>query len=200
MVIGFSNESAATILVTLPLQVPVRPLPCSAPLFFMTDTNPTRNKKRTPVEQDAASFNPADIRLAAMNFLARREHSLGELRHKLRRRFLDERQVETQLQRLVVEKLQSDQRFAESYARMRAGRGYGPARVRQDMREKGLSDSDIASAFEAAELDWDALASQVLHKKFGVEAAVDLKEKAKRIRFMQYRGFAADHYQRLIGD
>jgi regulatory protein len=166
----------------------------------MTDTNPTRNKKHTPVEQDAPSFKPADIRFAAMNFLARREHSLVELRHKLRRRFPDERQVETQLQKLVVEKLQSDQRFAESYARMRAGRGYGPARVRQDMREKGLSDGDIASAFEAAELDWDALAAQVLHKKFGTEAPADLKEKAKRMRFMQYRGFAADHYQRLFGE
>ena len=166
----------------------------------MTDSNPTGKKKHTPVEQDAASFKPADIRFAAMNFLARREHSLGELRSKLRRRFPDERQVETQLQKLVVEKLQSDQRFAESYARMRAGRGYGPARVRQDMREKGLSDRDIASAFEAAELDWDALAAKVLHKKFGTEAPADLKEKAKRMRFMQYRGFAADHYQGLFGE
>ena len=166
----------------------------------MSDKNTTRNDKKTAVAQDTASFKPADIRLAAMNFLARREHSLGELRTKLRRRFPDEQQVETQLQKLVIEKLQSDERFAESYARMRAGRGYGPARVRQDMREKGVSDVDIATAFEAAELDWDALAVQVLHKKFGSQAPADLKEKAKRIRFMQYRGFAADHYQRLIGE
>jgi regulatory protein len=168
--------------------------------FFMTDYTAPQCNKNTPVEQDAVSSNPADIRLAAMNFLARREHSLGELRKKLRRRFSDEQQLETQLQKLVDEKLQSDERFAESFARMRAGRGYGPARVRQDMREKGVSDTDIARAFEAAELDWDALASQVLHKKFGAKGPADLKEKAKRIRFMQYRGFAADHYQRLIGE
>ena len=166
----------------------------------MTDTYATQSEKHTPVEQDTVSFKPADIRFAAMNLLARREHSLGELRNKLRRRFPDEQQLETQLQKLVADKLQSDERFAESFARMRACRGYGPARVRQNMREKGLSDSDIATAIEAAELDWDALAAQVLHKKFGRSAPADLKEKAKRIRFMQYRGFAADHYQRLIGE
>ena len=164
----------------------------------MTDTNATRNEKHTPVEQGTVSFKPTDIRFAAMNLLARREHSLGELRNKLRRRFPDEQQLETQLQKLVAEKLQSDERFAESFARMRAGRGYGPARVRQDMREKGLSDVDIATAFEAAELDWCELASEVLLKKFGPVTPADLKEKARRIRFMEYRGFAADHYRHLI--
>lgn len=166
----------------------------------MKDYNTKRNKNNPTGEQHSTPPSPADIRLAAMNFLARREHSLSELRTKLRRRFTDERQVETQLQKLVVEKLQSDERFAESFARMRAGRGYGPARVRQDMREKGLSDGDIASAFETAELDWDAIAAREMHKKFGTDAPADLKEKAKRIRFMQYRGFAVDHYQRLIGE
>lgn len=165
----------------------------------MTVEKVTRSKKKAGQEQDA-SGSPAEIRLAAMNMLARREHSLGELRTKLRRRFSDDQQVENQLQKLVTQKLQSDERFAESFARMRAGRGYGPARVRQDMREKGLSDGDIARAFEAAEVDWAELAAQVLLKKFGVDAPADLKDKAKRIRFMQYRGFSADHYQRLIGE
>jgi len=168
--------------------------------FFMTDHDTNQSKKNSLDGQEAPTSSTADIRLAAMNLLARREHSLGELRKKLRRRFTDEQQLETQLQKLVVEKLQSDERFAESFARMRAVRGYGPARVRQDMREKGLSDVDIARAFEVAELDWNALAAQVLHKKFGAGPPADLKEKAKRIRFMQYRGFAADHYQQLIGE
>ena len=166
----------------------------------MTDQKTTDSKKEPSQDEVAASSSSADIRLAAMNLLARREHSLGELRKKLRRRFSDEQQLENQLQKLVTQKLQSDERFAESFARMRAGRGYGPARVRQDMREKGLSDGDIARAFEAAEVDWAVLAAQVLQKKFGVDAPADLKEKAKRIRFMQYRGFAADHYQQLLGE
>jgi regulatory protein len=145
-------------------------------------------------------FSAADIRVAAMNLLARREHSLGELRQKLLRRFDDPAMLETQLQKLVEENLQSDDRFAESFARQRAGRGYGPARVRQEMREKNLSDIAIARAFETAELDWWALAEKVYRKKFGEPGALELKEKARRVRFMQYRGFSADHYEHLLGD
>tara|TARA_R110001592_G_scaffold337300_1_gene623514 strand:+ start:112771 stop:113271 length:501 start_codon:yes stop_codon:yes gene_type:complete len=166
----------------------------------MKDQKSSPQKKKARREHSTEPGSPADIRFAAMNLLARREHSLSELRTKLRRRFTDEQQLENQLQKLVADKLQSDERFAESFARMRAGRGYGPARVRQGMREKGLSDSDIARAFEAAEVDWGTLAAQVLLKKFGADVPGDLKEKAKRIRFMQYRGFAADHYQHLIGE
>lgn len=147
---------------------------------------------------NTASPDPAEIRRAAMNLLARREHSLGELRQKLRRRFDDELEVETQLQRLVDEKLQCDARFAESFARMRAGRGYGPARVRQEMREKDLADADIARAFEAAELNWYTLAEETFRKKFGEPGPVDRKEQARRMRFMQYRGFATDHYRHLL--
>jgi len=145
-------------------------------------------------------FSAADIRVAAMNLLARREHSLGELRQKLQRRFDAPAMLETQLQKLVEENLQSDDRFAESFARQRAGRGYGPARVRQAMREKNLSDIAIARAFESAELDWWALAENAFRKKFGEPGRVELKEKARRIRFMQYRGFSADHYEHLLGD
>ena len=160
--------------------------------------------------ENCAAINPADVRLAAMNLLARREHSLRELRQKLRRRFSDGPLLEAELQRLADENLQSDQRFADSFARQRAGRGYGPQRVRQEMRDRGLSDADIAVAFERNELDWFALAEEVFRKKFDAPAAPgtqqsslqpsDLKEKARRARFMQYRGFSTDHFRHLLGD
>jgi regulatory protein len=146
------------------------------------------------------NIKPIDVRVAAMNLLARREHTQRELRQKLQRRFPDEQLVETELKKLTQEGLQSDRRFAESFARQRSGRGYGPMRVRQDMRTRGLSDSEIAQAIEAAEIDWYALASEAFYKKFGGSGMCDLKEKARRVRFMQYRGFAADHYRHLIDD
>ena len=144
----------------------------------------------SPSTSDDAVCEPAEIRRAAMNLLSRREHSLDELRQKLQRRFDNAAMLENQLQRLADENLQSDARFAESFARQRAGRGYGPSRVRQD--------NAIAQAFETAELDWWALAEAAFRKKFGEPARVEMKEKAKRMRFMQYRGFSADHYQHLF--
>jgi regulatory protein len=136
----------------------------------------------------------------AMDLLARREHSLGELRQKLRRRFDDGPMLESELQKLVEENLQSDDRYAESFARLRALRGYGPARVRQEMREKAIPDAAVSRAFEAAELDWWALAEEAFRKKFGEPGKVEMKEKARRVRFMQYRGFSSDHYRHLIDD
>jgi regulatory protein len=148
----------------------------------------------------SAAINPADIRLAAMNLLARREHSLWELRRKLKRRFGDEQLLAAELTRLAEQNLQSDVRFAESFVRHRVGRGCGPLRLRREMRERGLSDSEIALALDGAEVDWHKLATEVFNKKFGATGAADLKEKARRIRFMQYRGFAADHFQHLLDD
>ncbi len=164
----------------------------------MSDAPSRPTLQPSGADRDTAHSDGADIRLAAMNLLARREHSLGELRRKLLTRFGDERAVETELQRLVEEHLQSDQRFAQSFARSRALRGYGPARLRQEMRDKHLSDADIAEAFETAELDWYTLAETVFRKKFGEPGPVDRVEQARRMRFMQYRGFATDHYRHLV--
>jgi regulatory protein len=154
-----------------------------------------------PDEKSAGvEINPADIRLAAMNLLARREHSVLELRNKLSRRFSDKLVIDEQLSRLTDEHLQSDARFAESYARQRTSRGYGPVRLREELRERGVSEADVDEAMEELTIDWCALASEVWHKKFGALAPQDIKEQARRVRFMQYRGFKADHYQRLLRD
>jgi regulatory protein len=145
-------------------------------------------------------INPADIRLAAMNLLARREHSVRELRNKLKHRFPDSDKIDEQLSLLIAERLQSDVRFAQSYARQRISRGYGPIRLREELRERGVSEADVAAAMDEMEIDWCAVATDVMYKKFGLRDAIDLKEKARRTRFMHYRGFATEHYQELQRD
>ena len=147
---------------------------------------------------DSGGINPADIRLAAMNFLARREHTLRELQQKLKKRFPSEDLVAVELQRLAQENLQSDARFAQSFVRERANRGYGLIRVRQEMIDRGLAAAEINGALECVEIDWSAVAQEVYRKKFGELAATDLKEKARRVRFMEYRGFDRDCYQDLL--
>ncbi|MFK7976517.1 MAG: regulatory protein RecX [Halioglobus sp.] len=140
------------------------------------------------------ALNPVDVRFAAMNLLARREHSQRELRQKLLRRFDNVVVIDEQIALLSDENLQSDERFACSYARMRSGRGFGPLKVRQEMRERGLSDQQIQDAFNALETSWFDLAEQAYKKKFGEDRPADLKERSKRARFMQHRGFVSEHY------
>ena len=147
---------------------------------------------------DHPEITSDDVRLAAMDLLARREHSVIELKRKLKRRFGDECAVDDQLAMLAEEGLQSDARFAESFLCQRSGSGYGPVRLKAELRERGLSDEQIEQGLQELVIDWCEVASQVLEKKFGPEPPADVKEKARRLRFMQYRGFYQDHYQPLF--
>lgn len=146
--------------------------------------------------------NPAiearDVRLAAMNLLARREHSRLELAQKLRRRFGEGDLLSEVLDALSAEGLQSDARFAESFLRQRIERGYGPLRVRQEMRERGLDESLISAAEGELAPDWEVLASQVYQRKYGQAPAADVRERARRARFLQTRGFHHQSYRHLL--
>ena len=163
-------------------------------------SNFTRSIIHSDEEESSAQASPADIRLAAMNLLARREHSMLELRNKLKRRFSCHLLIEEQLSRLAQERLQSDARFTESYVRHRSSRGYGPLRLREELRERGVSEIEVDAAIQEQEIDWFALAADVILKKFGTVPSRDVKEKSKRVRFMQYRGFLAEHYRILLRD
>ncbi len=133
-----------------------------------------------------------------MDLLARREHSRRELEQKLKKRFKDLVSIEAQLDRLAEERLQSDTRYAESFLRQRVNRGYGPARIQQEMRQKGIADGDVQNALAALDVDWTRQAEQVWRRKFGEIPVDDIKEKARRDRFMRYRGFSGDHFQHQL--
>lgn len=148
--------------------------------------------------QKPVALNPVDVRLKAMDLLSRREHSRQELKQKLLRRFKDADLIDEQLDRLVTENLQSDARYAESFLRQRFNRGHGPLRIRQEMRQKGISDAGIQAVMESGNYDWYANAEKVLHRKFGAERAEDINEKARRSRFMQYRGFSPGHFRDIL--
>ena len=141
-----------------------------------------------------------DIRLAAMDLLARREHSRRELLQKLSRRFPNEAErVGVEVCQLTAEGLQNDSRLAEAFTRARTSRGQGPSKISTELKDKGVTDADILLAFEEAEVDWFALASEVVLKKFGdlSDQEVDIRLKARVSRFLQQRGFSYDHIASL---
>ena len=128
--------------------------------------------------EDYAKKGPVtsgELRLAGMDLLARREHGSSELTAKLTRRFrkrnCDPRTVESVVQQLIDEGLLSDERFAAVRARQLARRGFGPSRIRNDLRQR-----------KPIEGDWDDRQ----------------RERARRLRFLQYRGFGSDISRRLV--
>ena len=149
----------------------------------------------------------ADIRRAAMDLLARREHSNNELSSKLTRRFGERLTnpdlLSEQLERLREEGLQSDQRYAASMTRQLIGSGKGPRRVEYELKIKGCDpDTAIAEAYPEG-VDWSELARDVYVRKFdskplGGDWKEMQRERAKRARFMAQRGFEPSHFVSLL--
>lgn len=145
------------------------------------------------------SAAPRTPRLVAMDALARREHSRQELLSRLEARFDLEREELCQvLDDLERDGLQCDRRFAESFVRYRTGRGQGSVRIRHDLRARGVSDEQVVTALQSLEIDWTELARDVLIRRFGETAPKDYPERAKRMRFLQQRGFSSDQIQAAL--
>ena len=151
---------------------------------------------------EPAADPDAETREAAVRLLARREHSKLELRRKLAARGFDAGRIDRVLDRLADDGLLSEQRFAESFARQRAERGYGPVRIAAELRERGIDSGDAEQALEALEVDFGARAREVYLRKYGDApgAALDYRERARRFQSMRRRGFEPEHILDLIGD
>lgn len=140
------------------------------------------------------------IRKTAMDFLARREHSRYELFSKLDMRGFEKKEINQVIDQLQQENLQSDERFAEIYLKSKANRGYGPVRVRQELHDRGINDEMIADILAENEQSWSDVAKRERIKKFGVVRPSEYEEKAKQMRFLQYRGFTFDQINKAVGD
>lgn len=139
------------------------------------------------------------MRAAAIQRQARREHSRVELLRKLSVDFAAEPVLIARvLDQLAAEGLQSDARFAEALIASRIRRGQGPQRIRRELVERGVGAELVQRALTTADVDWCALALTVSTQKFGPKPAQDWPERARRARFLQYRGFGADDIQATL--
>jgi regulatory protein len=130
--------------------------------------------------------------------LARREHSAFEIRRKLQQKDLAAAEIEEAIGRLQQEGLLSDARYAESYINMRKGKGYGPLRIALELKERGVAESDYREYLLADDMDWWSVLKAAYAKKYGDTRSTDYREKARRMRYLQYRGFALDMIHELV--
>ena len=153
----------------------------------------------TAPEEDRFA-DPVAARKKAMDYLARREHGRVELRDKLAKAGFDPDIIEDAIARLIEDGLQNDQRFVDAFVQSRISQGKGPARIRAELRERGLAPGDIDIGLAEAGADWAELARDVRVKKFGRAVPSDFSRKAKQMRFLQYRGFEQDHIQAAVSE
>jgi len=137
--------------------------------------------------------SPVALRARALRLLARREHSRAELERKLGPHAGSSAVVADVLEALVQKKQLSDARYAEERVRS-LSRKYGAARIRQDLKANGVDRETIDRISSEGELE---RARAILDRKFR-EPAATREERAKRMRFLQGRGFSFDVIRNLL--
>lgn len=126
---------------------------------------------------------------SAVRYLSRRDHAEQELQQKLLARGYEPAEVDEAVALCQDYNWLDDARFAERLLTNGIAKGWGLLRIRQEMDHKGIHEEIIRQLFEDDEFDWYEHAREVALKKFGDSPMETEKEKAKRLRFMQYRGF-----------
>jgi regulatory protein len=105
-------------------------------------------------------------------------------------------EIERVLDELEAARHLSDARFAESRVHARAKR-QGTARIRQELARHGVElDPETARQLRETELE---RARAVWQRKYGGEAPADPAERARQMRFLAARGFAAEVVRRVVG-
>ena len=139
----------------------------------------------------------ADAYTTALTLLSARELSEAQLRTRLKRRQIDDDDIEAAVSRLKADGTLNDRRVAGAIARMESAiKHRGRARVIQKVRQAGI-DSDVAEqAVQAVfeEIDEDALLEGAIARRLRGKSAGELDERsrARLIRGLAAQGFGLD--------
>jgi len=106
--------------------------------------------------------------------------------------------MESVLDSLAEQGLQSDERYVESYVDQRMRKGFGPRRIEAELRERGVDDHLIHRHLDIDDEIWRELMRDVHDRKFGPAAADGRSELGRRARFLEYRGFTSAQVSRFL--
>ena len=171
---------------------------------------------RTPEQRQAdidAIKAESRLRWLAFYYLSRREYGKAELRQKLIDKEQDPDTIEVLLDEFEEKGYQSDYRTALMLIRESIRKGRGRGHIKQEFYRKKIDipsniDELIDMANEESDefrdfidegedsliegVDWLKLAVTARTKKYGDSIPIEQKDKARQLRFLQYRGFDMD--------
>jgi len=136
---------------------------------------------------------PVELKVRALRYLARREHSRAELARKLAPYAESAQALAALLDELAGRKQLSDERYAETRAHWLA-RKYGAAKIRADLKAHGVADAIAERVSSEGE---DERARAILARKYR-QPATTREERARRARFLQSRGFSFETIHRAL--
>jgi regulatory protein len=134
----------------------------------------------------------------ALRFLSAREHSRSELGRKLARHSEDADEIEHVLDELTAKGWLSAERFVESVVHRR-GERFGAARIRQELQQHGIDNTQAAAALDALRCSEPERARAIWQRRFGTPPATPA-DKAKQMRFLAGRGFSTEVIRRVLNE
>lgn len=154
--------------------------------------------KLSLIDNSTASYN--QVYQSAINLVSRREHSRFELQQKLHQRKFPSAHIEQVVLYCCESGYVNDQRFTQSYIRIKAGKGLGLKRIQMELQQKGIDSEQIRRALDELELDWYELAKNLYQRKYPSPQPDDFKSKQKRQRYLFYRGFDSEQVRYASSD
>lgn len=129
------------------------------------------------------------LREQLLRYLARREYSTLELKTRLLAKGFSVALVEQALEQARARGQQSDERFAACYVRHRAASGFGPLKLRQELKQKGLESACIEQVIAEHQENFIEGLKKLWQKPF-------THAKAKQA-FLLRRGFPEQYVERV---
>ena len=132
--------------------------------------------------------------------LSRREYSRHELTTKSQQKFRDlpAADILHTLDSLTELGWQSDERFCRSFCRLRIQQGKGLKLIRYELAIKGVAEDIIEETIQDASVDWVALASHQIQKKFPHLDKDDRQQKSKIFQFLARKGFTSREIEQSL--
>ena len=149
---------------------------------------------------EAPTDDIPSARASAIRLLTRREHSVDELRRKLKRRGYAAVTIDAVVTSLRDAESVSDVRFAQSFVRVRSERGQGPLRIRAELRDRGVTDVLADEVLTVASEFWLEHARKARAKRFGEAAPMTRDDWNKQARFLAQRGYPGDLIRLSLGN
>lgn len=128
----------------------------------------------------------------AITLLAKKDYSSGSLHRLLSKLTENEEDVDRVVRRLSDNHYLNDTQLINNLIDKYIKKLHGPTRIKQEIRQKGFSQELIEQKIEASGIDWYSMAKEARIKKFSDTPPSEQKEKAKQIRYLQYKGFSMD--------
>lgn len=133
----------------------------------------------------------------ALRYLSRREHSRFELRRKLAPHAESPDQLEGLLDELEKARFLSNERFAESVVHRKASRS-GAALIRHELRSHALEPTLVEAQLATLRETEFERARALWVRRFG-KRPESPQDRARQLRFLISRGFAAETAFRIVG-